>query len=110
MKRLDGNITAELQTKIDGGLNDIGEQVTQWQTIATPTGFLDMTGQSTKYTDFAAKVADSTHVFLFDYQGDIPAENLRMIIKGQIYDVLFVDCPMELKYHYELYLKYRGRQ
>ena len=29
MKRLGGNITAELQTKIDGGLNDIGEQVTQ---------------------------------------------------------------------------------
>ena len=110
MKRLGGNIRAELQTKIDGGVNDIGEQVTQWQTVATPTGFLDMTGQSTKYTDFAAKIPDSTHVFLFDYQGDIPAENLRMIIKNQIYDVLFVDCPMELKYHYELYLKYRGRQ
>lgn len=39
----------------------------------------------------------------------VTSENSRMIIKGQVYDIVYIDNPMELNQHFEIYLKLVGR-
>lgn len=40
---------------------------------------------------------------------NVTSENSRMIIKGQIYDIVYIDNPMELNQQFEIYLKLVGR-
>lgn len=35
----------------------------------------------------------------------VTSENSRMIIKEQVYDIVYIDNPMELNQHFEFYLK-----
>lgn len=39
----------------------------------------------------------------------VTSENARMIIKGQVYDIVYIDNPMELNQQFEIYLKLVGR-
>ncbi len=39
----------------------------------------------------------------------VTSENSRMIIKEQVYDIVYIDNPMELNQHFEFYLKLVGR-
>jgi hypothetical protein len=39
---------------------------------------------------------------------DRKVSNKRMVINGNVYDVLMIDNPMELNQHLEIYLKYVG--
>ena len=47
-----------------------------------------------------------------DYKdlGNVTDENSRMIIKGKVYDITFIDNPMELDQQLEIYLNYLGGQ
>lgn len=44
-----------------------------------------------------------------DTTESVTSENARMIINGQIYDIVYIDNPMELNQHFEFYLKLAGR-
>lgn len=102
---------AELQQK-SSKKNSIGENVPEWKTVLSITGFLDLQSGDSKYTTFSAKIQDSTHVFVADYV-DISGydeESCRMLIDGKDYDVMLFDDPMELHEHIEIYLKYTGGQ
>lgn len=108
---IDGNITAELQQK-RSKKNVIGENIPEWKTVLSITGFLDLQAGDSKYTSFSAKIQESTHVFIADYV-DLTAyspESGRMLIGGKSYDVMLFDDPMELHEHIEIYLKYTGGQ
>lgn len=112
MKGIGGNVTAIIQTS-ETTANEIGEQVRTWADLKTLTGWLDLTGGDSKYTVYNAKVQDSTHVFVADYQAlpaDITAENSRLVCRGKRYDVLLIDNPMEMGSgsQLEIYLKYTG--
>lgn len=112
MSYIGGNITGTLQTS-DISVNSIGEQVPTWTDVGTLTGWLDLMTGSTGYAAYNAKIQESTHVFLCDYE-DLPqgveAETAHMVIAGKVYDVTYIDNPMELGEHLEIYLKYTGGQ
>lgn len=113
MKAIGGNIQAELQIKTGSTKNAIGERVQNWETVATLTGFLDLQAGDSKYQSYSAKVQESTHIFICDYvvlDSAVKAENSRLIVKGERYDVMLIDNPMELNYQLEIYLKYTGVQ
>jgi len=103
-----GRTKAILQVKTVAK-NDIGEGVESWNNSINLTGFLDLSGGDSKYSNFSAKLQESTHIFICDYV-DIDRDpiNKRMIINGKNYDVLLIDNPMELNRRLEIYLKYVG--
>lgn len=105
-----GNIEGELQTYISV-TNQIGEFEKVWSTVQTIKGFLDFCAGESEYEKYDKKVQQSTHVFICDflplYKG-VKAENCRMKIGGEIYDVMLIDNPLELGRQYEFYLKYIG--
>lgn len=125
-----GKSVAILQTAINSGLgNPIGQAETQ----------LDLSGGESKYTTYNAKIQESTHIFLCDYQTfkglsgewvwdtlnfisgeistltsdkkvDVTSENARMLIDGLIYQIMLIDDPTNLHQHLEIYLKFVGGQ
>ncbi len=115
MKRVNGNTKAIVQVKQDEGKNAIGEKITSWTDTLELTGWLDLSSGDSSLDTFNAKIIQSSHIFICDYNGDlavqgITAESARMVINGEIYQVKYIDNPMELNYHYEFYLDYVGAQ
>lgn len=112
MTKIRGNITVLLQTKTGTEKNEIGEAVSKWKTVYTLIGFLDLSSGDSRYSSYNAKIQESTHIFICDYQemAAVTAENSRLIINGKLYDVLLIDDPMNLHYQLEFYLKFTGGQ
>lgn len=107
-----GNTMGTIQV-FDMMENAIGEAVKAWASVQALWGWLDLSGGDSKYTTYNAKMQESTHLFICDYEEldeEIKAENSRMIIKGQVYDILLIDDPMGMHKHLEIYLKYTGGQ
>jgi len=109
VRAIGGNIAATLAVKGDGGRSTIGERITTWTTVAELVGFLDLAASGGSYSSFTgnAKLQDSSHVFICDYQPLPYATNeCRLVIGDQIYQVQLLDNPMGLCEHWEIYLKY----
>lgn len=134
-----GNTLALFQVKDGGKKNAIGEREHNWVDVASTKGWLDLSGGESKYTTYNAKIQESTHIFLCDYQTfkglsgewvwdtlnfisgeistltsdkkvDVTSENARMLIDGIIYQIMLIDDPMNLHQHLEIYLKFVGGQ
>lgn len=111
MANIGGNTQAVIQCKTSGGRNAIGEAQITWDDKYTLLGWLGLQNGENRRTTFNAKIEESTHVFLCDYHSDVYAladQDTRMIIKGNVYDVTFIDNPDELDEHLEIYLKKVG--
>ena len=107
-----GNTTAALQISITTK-NEIGEGVESWKTVNEIKGFLDLSSGDSKHDTFNAKIQESTHVFVSDWKQldtSAKAENSRMVVNGEVYDVMLIDDPMGLHKQLEIYLQYRGGQ
>lgn len=113
MRGIGGNLTATIQTATVKR-NSIGEQVKIWADVKTLRGWLDLSAGDSKYTNYNAKIQESTHIFISDYGplDEIKPENSRMLVGGKTYDILLIDNPMELRAgsQSEIYLKYTGGQ
>lgn len=114
MKGIGGNTKAIIQVKTVTQ-NAMGEQVAVYQDVQTLRGWLDLAGGSSNYTAYAAKVQESTHVFVADYvplDARITAETAVAIISGKRYDIMLIDNPMGMGSgsQLEIYLKYTGGQ
>lgn len=108
MVGISGNINALIQRKVSSK-NEIGEGVLSWENVCNVQGFLDLATGSANYTSYNSKITESTHVFICDYQDiGVSEEEARMIINNKVYDITYIDNPMELNYHLEFYLKYIG--
>lgn len=136
-----GNIIALFQVKDDGKKNVIGEIRHKWVDVASAKGWLDLNseGNGTKHTTFNAKIQESTHIFLCDYQSfkglsgewvwnpfcfvngeirtekldktvDVTSENARILVDGMVYQIMLIDDPMGMHQHLEIYLKFVGGQ
>lgn len=134
-----GNTLALFQVKDGGKKNAIGEREHNWVDVASSKGWLDLSGGDSKYTTYNAKIQESTHIFLCDYQTfkglsggwvwdtlnfisgeistltsdkkvDVTSENARILIDGLIYQIMLIDDPMNLHQHLEIYLKFVGGQ
>ena len=118
MANIGGNITGTVQTMTGSEKNAIGEKVNVWNDFANQLGWLGMQSGDSKYTNHMAKVEESTHVFLCDVNASIYALTLpdetgaipqvRMIIKGMVYDVILIDNPDEMDEQLEIYLRKVG--
>lgn len=105
-----GNVEGLLQS-LTTSENEIGEAIESYQTIATLTGFLDFMGETTNKTNYQSKIVEATHIFICDYVAiDTNAENKRMAVNNEEYVVKYIDNPMGLNQHLEIYLKYVGGQ
>lgn len=112
-----GNITAVLQ-KCIYSFNEIGEPIEDYAESISLFGFLDLSSGDSHYTNFNAKVQESTHIFICDYKdlNGYKADNSRLIVNDEIdeideiYDVTLIDDPMGLHQHLEIYLRYKGAQ
>ena len=107
-----GNTTAILQVS-NTTKNEIGEAVKEWTTINFITGFLDLSSGDSKYNTYDAKIQESTHMFIADWKqldASVKAENSRMIVNDDVYDVMLIDDPMGLHKQLEIYLKFTGGQ
>ncbi len=107
-----GNKVLKLKRKTGGyTLNAIGERIPEVVDFISLTGFLDLSGESTKYTTFNSKIQESDHVFICDYVKfplQVNTNELTAEVDGKAYDVMLVDNPMELNKHYEIFLRYVG--
>lgn len=111
MKGIGGNTKAIIQAVTGIEKNAIGEQVEKWEDVQTLKGWLDLSSGDSRYSSYAAKVQESTHIFICDYVAldqRIKAETSRLIINGNRYDVMLIDNPMELNKQLEIYLKFTG--
>lgn len=113
MANIGGNISGIIQTKAASGKNAIGETVLEWQDMLGVFGWLGLQAGDSKRTNFNAKIEESTHVFLCDYDAGVYAladKDTRMILKGNMYDVLLIDNPDEMDEQLEIYLRKIGGQ
>lgn len=107
-----GNINATIQISATEK-NYIGESVKSWIDVQILFGWLDFMSGDARYSNYNAKIQESTHVFICDYvklDSKITSENSRMIVNGYIYDITMIDNPMELNEHLEIFLAYTGGQ
>lgn len=116
-----GNTKAQLQVSTTKK-NAIGEPVKAWHPVIDLEGFIDLQGGQAGYTNFNAKIQESTHIFVGDYKPipdvlniegksvKVSAESTRMVANSQEFDVLLIDNPMNMNYQWEIYLKYTGGQ
>ena len=114
MRGIGGNLAATIQVPTITK-NAIGEQIETWENVQTIKGWLDLSGGSSGYTNYNAKIQESTHLFITDFvqlDSRIHAEHSRVIINGKRYDVTLIDNPMEMGSgsQLEIYLKYTGGQ
>lgn len=110
MANIGGNITGIIQTK-STERNAIGEGVQKWADAFSIVGWLGMQSGDSKRSTFNAKIEESSHVFLCDYHSgiyDLADQDTRMIIKGKVYDVTYIDNPDEMDEQLEIYLKKVG--
>lgn len=112
MANIGGNITGVIQTKTTVK-NAIGESEKAWADSISVCGWLGMQSGNSQYSTFNAKIAESSHVFVCDYDANIEAladQDTRMVIKGKMYDVTYIDNPDEMDEQLEIYLRKIGGQ
>ena len=110
MANIGGNITGIIQTKTTAK-NAIGESEKTWVDTFSQVGWLGMQSGDSKYANFNAKIEESSHVFLCDFHSGIyglAGQDVRMVIKGSVYDVLYIDNPDEMDEQLEIYLRKVG--
>lgn len=91
--------------------NSLGEQVEAWKDVANIIGFLDLMSNQQNISTHFASIIESSHVFICDYKPiDVDVEICRGVIDGRIYDLKYIDDPMNLHKHLEIFLDYIGGQ
>ena len=104
---------AVIQTKTSEGRNAMGEAEITWAEAVSQKGWLGLQSGDSKRINFNAKLEESSHVFMCDYNADIYAlrnKDTRLICKGDMYDVLLIDNPDEMDEQLEIYLRKVGGQ
>ncbi len=117
MGSIGGNTAAVIQIGTFAD-NDYGNDVVKWENaFQEPVyGFLDMVNEGTNSRSLMHRVEDADYIFLCDYflpaAGGVKltAENSRVLIDGEVYEVKAYDDPMRMHEHMEIYLKYLGGQ
>lgn len=110
MANIGGKTFAAIQVKTTAK-NEIGEAVKTWADAFHVVGWLGLQSGDSKRTTYNAKLEESTHVFLCDYNSGVYAlatQDTRMIVKGIVYDVLLIDNPDEMDEQLEIYLRRVG--
>lgn len=113
MANIGGNVVAVLQVKeATGKKTPLGEAVTEWRTIGHQHGWLGLQSGDSKRSVYNAKIEESSHVFLCDYNAEFHKadsnKDRRLIVLDSIYDILLIDNPDEMNEQLEIYLRKIG--
>src|SRR5574344_1321568 len=97
-------ITAEVHRKTEDGRNSLGELIYSFKKVAEVDGFLDLiSGDRSNLQN--AEIEQSSHLFItFDFSQELTI-NDQLVYNRKFYEITFVDNPMELNDHLEVYLK-----
>lgn len=104
-----GNLTAIIQVK-NATTNELGENVLTWTDKCKLKGWLDLSSGNSNYSH-NTKSEDSTHVFISDYDPDVRNLDItqcRLKTKDRVYEIRFIDDPMEIHDHLEIILTLVG--
>ncbi len=104
-----GNLNATIQVKTTS-TNDLGENVLAWSDKYELNGWLDLSSGNSHYSH-KTKTEDSTHVFISDYNStvrNLDITQCRFKLNNRIYEIKFIDDPMELHDHLEITLTLLG--
>lgn len=106
-----GSVTAEVvraqKTKNAQGVFVLGDP----EHLMDMLGWLDYQAGQASHLAYQAKVEDTTHVFISDYDAAYAAlseAGLSLVVEGKSYEVLLIDDPMGLHAHVETYLRHVG--
>ena len=100
-------MTFKLQT-FDSQPDGMGGTTEDWTEYDTVLGYLDLiTGSNQQHQAQNAIVEESTHVLITDYRDDIH-DRMRVVSAGRVYKITYVDDPVGVNHHLEIYLKFEG--
>lgn len=106
-----GNVVAEVmrsaKTKNAKGVAVEGEL----EKVMSLQGWLDYQAGQSSHLAYQAKIEDTTHLFISDYDGlyaGLPENGLSLVVDGRKYEVLLIDDPMGMHDHLETYLRHVG--
>lgn len=103
-----GNVDLVIKSKVTTK-NSIGESILSWADYKTVHGFLDFMTEATGRTNYNSKIVDSDNVFICDYvEIDKPITEIKAYCNGKEFDITYIDDPMNLHKHLEIFLKYIG--
>ncbi|MBM7320287.1 phage head-tail adapter protein [Streptococcus suis] len=86
------------------GENELGQEIFEHKRVAVFAGYMDMLDGS-ESTDKLAYLADSTHVILTkDMAVNAEIED-KIEVNGKTYEVTYVDDPVNIGHHLEIYVK-----
>ncbi len=115
MGHIDGNTNAVVQVK-EVTQNEYKSDLIRWKDAFTiKNGVLDLVDGGVNIK-MMRRVEDSDYIFLCDYfipeyNGErLTTQNSRLLIDGEVYEVVLFDDVMRLHEHLEIYLKYIGGQ
>lgn len=111
MSDIGGNTTAILQVQSENGVDEIGNPVIIWEEVGSYPGWLDLVSGNSPVQNYNAKISESSHYYITDYYRALTNQDpevCRMLIDGKIYDVQWIDDPMGMHEHLEIYLKAVG--
>ena len=87
-------------------LTDLGSKILS---IFEAIAGMDFMSETTGRTNYNSKIVESTHVFVCDYV-DIDKSEIELTAyhNNKQYEITYIDDPMGLHYHLEIFLKYIG--
>lgn len=100
----------EFEIQKSTGVDDgIGGKTWSWAEHLHITGYLDMQSGTDANTVQPAFLREATHVLVTDRYFPGVTEKMRLVDSyGRIYSILFVDDPVDLHHHIEIYAKEVG--
>ena len=104
------NLNVVIQTKTTEQ-NEIGESIAKWTDKFFLTGWLDLSSGDSSRQEHKTKTEKSTHVFICDYDPDVrnlDVTQCRFVCSDRVYEIKYVDDPMEIHDHLEITLKLVG--
>lgn len=104
-----GNLDATFQIK-SVSENELGEHITSYTDLTTIKGWLDLSSGNSTHSH-KTKIVESSHVFISDYDKtvrELDPSQCRCLINNRIYELKYIDDPMELHDHLEIFLTLVG--
>lgn len=92
--------------QMDDGIGGLTES---WTDYRTTSGYLDLVQGTDLNASQQAFLQESTHVAVIPFYQDGITDKMRLIDEaGRWYEITYVDDPVGVHHHLELYLKFGG--
>lgn len=89
--------------------DSIGGSIETWSDVKMIHGYIDMLTGSDQNNAQNAFIEQSTHILIVPTYTDGISDKMRVVdAMGRYYNVTYVDDPVGVKHHLEIYLTYGG--